>query len=368
VTDQLREALEALNRAAVFSAYSAKTPLSIRFDFANDADRIEAANALDEAFATLSSTPTEGDGAGEDELCDDCPPVGYPTDKTRCLPCPRRTPLSPPEVEGLVEELFGLVYANTVIKYQPEAAKRCIRRAFAKLAALRHQPPRTEGEEVVFEARGQAIYRLHHEGQEWLVAQVTIGWDADYLARKLNAALSRPEGMSYQVTAVMQGARRKLVVSGGADPYTTTERAVAERVLAEVRELPLAYADPLIEELRDTAKPAEGMSKALEERCIRNASSYYVELEVGNFIALTQWLREEDAGAPCYCLLANELSALGASRIEMNGHFGANVFFTLNLDNDTSEVREKAVALIDIYVAKALATLSQSPDTENSGE
>jgi hypothetical protein len=24
------------------------------------------------------------------ELCDDCPPVGYPTDKTRCLPCPRR--------------------------------------------------------------------------------------------------------------------------------------------------------------------------------------------------------------------------------------------------------------------------------------
>lgn len=24
------------------------------------------------------------------ELCDDCPPVSYPTDKTRCLPCPRR--------------------------------------------------------------------------------------------------------------------------------------------------------------------------------------------------------------------------------------------------------------------------------------
>lgn len=24
-------------------------------------------------------------------LCDDCPPVGYPTDKTRCGPCPNRT-------------------------------------------------------------------------------------------------------------------------------------------------------------------------------------------------------------------------------------------------------------------------------------
>lgn len=25
-------------------------------------------------------------------LCDDCPPDGYPTDKTRCAPCPRRAP------------------------------------------------------------------------------------------------------------------------------------------------------------------------------------------------------------------------------------------------------------------------------------
>lgn len=22
--------------------------------------------------------------------CEDCPPIGYPTDKTRCLPCPLR--------------------------------------------------------------------------------------------------------------------------------------------------------------------------------------------------------------------------------------------------------------------------------------
>ncbi len=26
-------------------------------------------------------------------LCEDCPPVGYPTDKTRCAPCPRRAAL-----------------------------------------------------------------------------------------------------------------------------------------------------------------------------------------------------------------------------------------------------------------------------------
>ena len=30
------------------------------------------------------------------ELCEDCPPLGYPTNKTRCLECPRRdVPLHP---------------------------------------------------------------------------------------------------------------------------------------------------------------------------------------------------------------------------------------------------------------------------------
>ena len=27
----------------------------------------------------------------EGDLCSDCPPVGYSTEKTRCTPCPRRT-------------------------------------------------------------------------------------------------------------------------------------------------------------------------------------------------------------------------------------------------------------------------------------
>ena len=26
----------------------------------------------------------------EENTCSDCPPFGYPNDKTRCLPCPRR--------------------------------------------------------------------------------------------------------------------------------------------------------------------------------------------------------------------------------------------------------------------------------------
>jgi hypothetical protein len=29
-----------------------------------------------------------------ESLCEDCPPVGYPTDETRCTPCPRRFALT----------------------------------------------------------------------------------------------------------------------------------------------------------------------------------------------------------------------------------------------------------------------------------
>lgn len=36
-----------------------------------------------------------------DALCEDCPPVGYPTDKTRCAPCPRR--VSTDEIEAVLE-------------------------------------------------------------------------------------------------------------------------------------------------------------------------------------------------------------------------------------------------------------------------
>jgi hypothetical protein len=34
------------------------------------------------------------------QLCEDCPPIGYPTNKTRCTPCPRRTPTQAVSSEG----------------------------------------------------------------------------------------------------------------------------------------------------------------------------------------------------------------------------------------------------------------------------
>jgi hypothetical protein len=47
------------------------------------ADRL-AASAAESGSATVENP---------EELCSDCPPMGYPTDKTRCLPCPRRASL-----------------------------------------------------------------------------------------------------------------------------------------------------------------------------------------------------------------------------------------------------------------------------------
>ena|ERR1700679_3066532 len=41
------------------------------------ADIRQALDRLDDAIAPL--------------LCEGCPPIGYPTDETRCTPCPRRS-------------------------------------------------------------------------------------------------------------------------------------------------------------------------------------------------------------------------------------------------------------------------------------
>ena len=55
-----------------------------------------------DAIASQAAQPAEADGV--ERLCEDCPPVGYPTDKTRCDPCPRAaTPKAPATDAGEVE-------------------------------------------------------------------------------------------------------------------------------------------------------------------------------------------------------------------------------------------------------------------------
>ena len=49
--------------------------------------RQERINSIRRTLSALR--PDEAAGLGDAVLCSDCPPVGYSTDRTRCIPCPR---------------------------------------------------------------------------------------------------------------------------------------------------------------------------------------------------------------------------------------------------------------------------------------
>lgn len=53
-----------------------------------------------------------------DTLCSDCPPLGYPTDKTRCAPCPRRDMLTNEQIEQAFKESFPKTnFSNAWLKF-----------------------------------------------------------------------------------------------------------------------------------------------------------------------------------------------------------------------------------------------------------
>lgn len=72
------------------------------------------------------------------KLCEDCPPVGYPTDKTRCEPCPRRlanpVPLTGQEQAGARSSMDDEVEQR--IQQQIDAAPEPLRRLGERLADL----------------------------------------------------------------------------------------------------------------------------------------------------------------------------------------------------------------------------------------
>ncbi|MER8967690.1 hypothetical protein NKI25_18545 [Mesorhizobium sp. M0808] len=72
---------------------------------------------------------------------------------------------------------------------------------------------------------------------------------ADFESRIRAALVATPPApvVRYQLTAMMRGRRTRLVISGGDDAYTTTDRKDAERVLVEVQKLSKAYTDAHIE-------------------------------------------------------------------------------------------------------------------------
>ncbi|VDC49730.1 hypothetical protein BREV_BREV_01376 [Brevundimonas mediterranea] len=61
--DKLRIAIEALAKWEEFNAYRKSDPLALRFEFETEEDRLAAANALDEVFASLKSTAAQEGGS-----------------------------------------------------------------------------------------------------------------------------------------------------------------------------------------------------------------------------------------------------------------------------------------------------------------
>jgi len=73
-----------------------------------------------------------------DAMCGDCPPIGYPTDKTRCNTCPRKIPNFP-------IGKFAQLAAETL---EPPG----LEKALGALSALLNNPALEFGEEISLEA------------------------------------------------------------------------------------------------------------------------------------------------------------------------------------------------------------------------
>lgn len=74
--------------AAYCQAHGINMDMAAEDELARVWTKIDVIRAKQAAKPTGSALPI----GNSEQLCGDCPPVGYPTDKTRCTPCPRRTP------------------------------------------------------------------------------------------------------------------------------------------------------------------------------------------------------------------------------------------------------------------------------------
>ena len=103
------------------------------------------------------------------------------------------------------------------------------------------------------------------------------------------------------------------------------------------------------------------------EVAVVTRKSYCIGLTVQEFVALeAKDERIQDAyvqacrrgSAPSkdalkYQTLMDRLMSLGAADVEYNGHFGPNVFFTLDTDDDTPALQTKIHRLVSTWIRGA---------------
>jgi len=77
--------------------------------------------------------------------------------------------------------------------------------------------------------------------------------------------------------------------------------------------------------------------------------SYCYEMEVDDFMAVEHRDDECDTWEETLCARLEALE--GVSRVDYNGHFGANIFFNIDTEDDTHELNEKMIRMINDWAA-----------------
>lgn len=127
------------------------------------------------------------DGPRVAALCSDCPPVGYPTDKTRCTPCPRRTELNAaldrsaippaPDADAPMEQKYKYVKAlRTLVPVTPPAPAV----ESGEIEAIRERRKKIDGAPWKYENIGQTVFGFSRGGSskqpsDYMVANIR-GW------------------------------------------------------------------------------------------------------------------------------------------------------------------------------------------------
>jgi hypothetical protein len=83
----------------------------------------------------------------------------------------------------------------------------------------------------------------------------------------------------------------------------------------------------------------------------RNIAYAITDIDVEDFIA---WNHSEFVSLDC-CLPLNEVmkNELPVFDVDYDGHFGKNLFYTVNVDDDTPELHEKIKAMLVNAIEKA---------------
>lgn len=135
------------------------------------------------------------------KLCEDCPPIGYPTNNTRCLPCPRRTgqqPAQPIYTKEDAEALCAIAVAGVMrVAAQPQRGEAWRSLPWFQLDAIR----RLHAARV---ASGQPLCNADKDRAVLLDALTAAQQSAGMWEREYRIEHGRVEQLTGQLLAAQQ--------------------------------------------------------------------------------------------------------------------------------------------------------------------